>query len=34
MYDFDPEHVFIGCLVKLVIISFNHFVGNIEDHPT
>lgn len=34
MCGFDPEHVFIGCLVKLVIINFNNFVGNIENHPT
>lgn len=34
MYGFDPAHVFIGCLVKFVIINCSDFIGNIENCPT
>lgn len=33
-HGFDPERVFIGRLVKSVVINFGNFVVNIKNHPT
>lgn len=33
-HGFDLEWVFIGHLVKSVVINFVNFVGNIKNHPT